>query len=222
MIAALLLQAASIAAPDAVVPDASMAEPTAALAARTFAVPPAGIVSHQLRTYPDLPQSPSVEFFTKVERFGEGLCRRKSYYVAYYQVGRGSAPIIEQEKLAIAGDCSAIPDAQFASIQPASAVEDAAIALRWLADKQRRGDSAGVTCLPSPYKPNPCAIGTAAMLRRLPLDHIRIIDRGARPGEWSMAVMPNGLGNLFYNVHLSRDSNGTPAVTIKWDAPAPF
>ena len=60
------------------------------------------------------------------------------------------------------------------------------------------------------------------MLRALPLDHIRIVDRGTNPGEWRVSVMPNEMGRLFYAVHLSKDAGGTPTLTIKWDAPAPF
>ena len=217
MIAAILLQLAAIGTVD---PRA--AESTQALAARTFAVVPAGIVSHEVRVDPSSKQPYAVDFLGVADRFGDGLCRRKVYYVSATQIGSHSAPTIEKAQLALADDCAAIASAQFAWVQPTDALNDAAIALRWLAAKQRRGDAVGVTCLPFPYKPDPCTNGAGAVLRALPLDRIYIVDKGYQPGEWALSVMPNGPGQLYYDVRLSRDRNGAAAVTIQWAAPAPF
>lgn len=217
MIAAILLQLAAIGTVD---PHAT--ESTQALAARTFAVVPAGIVSHEIRVDPLIRQPYAIDFFGSADPFGAGLCRRKVYYVSATQVGSRSAPTMEKAQLALADDCAAIASAQFAWVQPTDALNDAAITLRWLADKQRRGDAAAVTCLPSPYKPDPCTNGAAAALRALPLDHIYIINKGHQPGEWALSAMPTGPGQLFYDVRLSRDRNGAAAVTIQWTAPAPF
>ena len=217
MIWSLVLQLSTIGMSDAAEPESSHM-----LAARTFAVPPTGIVSHEVRYDPLLRQIYALQFFTAAETAGDGLCRRRSYYASHSQIGSGAARTIEQWQLALAADCRAVPQAQFAWVQPVDAIGDAAIMLRWLADRQRRGRATGVACLPSDFKPDPCADGAAATLRALPLERIYIINRGAHPGEWNLSVMPRGPGQLFYDVRLARDSHGGPTVTIQWAAPAPF
>lgn len=217
MIAAILLQ---VAANNAV--DSAAVESTQALAERTFTVVPPGIVSREVLVDPFIQQPYAVDFFGAAERFGDGLCHRKAYYVSYSDMGKRTAPTIEKAQLALADDCAAIASAQFAWVQPTDALNDAAVALRWLADKQRHSDAVGVSCLPFPYKPDPCANGANAALRALPLNRIYIVDRGFRPGEWALSLMPDGPGQLYYDVRLSRDRNGAAAVTIQWTAPAPF
>ena len=197
-------------------------ESTRDLAARTFAVPPAGIVSHVVRSDAALREAADVDFFTAAEPAGNGLCRRRSYYVPAGQLGRGTAPLIENTQLALARDCKSVPSSGFAWVQPPDAIGNAAMALGWLADRQRRGKGAGVTCLPSALSPDPCARGAAATFRALPLDHTYIIQRGTRPGAWNLSVMPSGPGEAFYDVRLALGPDGAGTVTIRWDVPAPF
>lgn len=217
MIAALLLQMATIGIADTVA-----AEPTRDLAKRTFAVVPAGIVSHEVRSDRSLPTYFSIDFYTAAEPFGDGLCRRHVYSVGAAEVGGGAAPKIEHAQLALAADCATVPTTRFASVQPSDAIDDAAIMVRWLADRQTRRDPVAVTCLRSTYKPNPCSKNPAATLWALPLDRIYIINKGAQPGEWAFAIMPSRPGHLFYDVRVSKNRRGAEAVTIAWTAPAPF
>ena len=217
MIVALLLQVATIGTADTIA-----VEPTRDLANRTFAVVPTGIVSHEVRSDRSLPTYFSIDFYTAAEPFGDGLCHRHVYSVGGAEVGGGAAPKIEHAQLALAPDCATVSTTGFASVQPADAIDDAAIMVRWLADRQTRRDPVAVTCLRSAYKPNPCAKDPIATLWALPLDRIYIINKGAQPGEWAFAIMPNGPGQLFYDVRVSKNWRGAEAVTIAWEAPAPF
>lgn len=194
---------------------------TEQLASRLFDTPPADIVSHRVFRDSPFPGNYSIRFYSRVEPFGDGLCRRHGYYIGMSDDHPRGAPV-PQEELAIAQDCALVPADGFAHVQPAAALDAAATTLRWLKDRQRRGGAERILCRHSQFAPNPCARGAAHTLKALPLDRIFVVDRGQAPGAWNIAVMPEGPGQLFYDVTLERGDRSEPVITIEWKAPAPF
>ena len=209
------------------VPPDLAALPSAQLAARIMAAPPQNIVSHQWSRDPLLGRTDSIWFYAAPEAFGEDLCRRRAYHVSFGDVEAETADRkrlthSEAEQLALVADCAKVRDEQFGWVQPATALDAAAVTLRWLADRQRRGGAQGITCLSSRFSPDPCDRGAAAVLAALPLDRVFLLNRGRQPGDWALGVMPTGPGQLFYDVRLTRGDGQRPGMTIRWDAPAPF
>jgi hypothetical protein len=210
---------------------AARSMPTAELAARIL--PPeiaARVVAHETRES-EGGGSYGVRFYAAPETAGGAICRRRTFYAVSSDFNVRGAEVqraFPGVKIALAKDCTKIPLAGFASVQPETLEEGAVKALTWLADMQQRARRAGklpvqVRCR-SEQATNPCTAGALAVFAGLPLDKTYIIDKRKDAGDterWQFSVMPTGPGQLFFTTMLTGSAD-KPEIELTWDAPAPF
>jgi hypothetical protein len=218
---------------------------TAELAELLFGPGAATQMTHHELADPIFPGGPlrGIRFFAHPQPLGKDLCRRDNFYVSLgspsirsAQNTREDLPVTKEQvmeslQIAFAPGCRLKPDGFFAHVQDAASVE-AATALRRLTAIQQRAKSAEPLPLElrctSELAENPCGAGARAVLARLPLHQIFIIQSLDRDGDettkgWKFSVMPEGPGNKpFWKVVLDDTSGRQPTIRMAWDIPAPF
>jgi hypothetical protein len=230
--AALAFEAAAAGASDQMMPSAAMDGLSTADLARRFlpaenarrAVSLEVVAPHMEGGMPA-----AIRFVTQARSAGKNICRRAAYYVALEETALGqlgAATIHEQADIRVGRACTK-PMARFAQVQPAPAVEDAIVALRWLdwarsESLRRRSLSFEVECT-SELKPDPCSDDPRGLLARLPLERSYIINASdGATGDWHVAVAASEPGQDFWDVRIARDGSGRPIVRLNWAIPAPF
>lgn len=159
-----------------------------------------------------------------------GVCRRDVYYVPLQKSEDAAAieagPPAAGVQIALAPECRLPPGGSFAQVQPATALEGAAAALRWLAAVRNEANRSGRPALPvtcrSDYGQS-CAGGPQPVLAALPIEAAYIIEAvrtGTRSG-WRFSIMPRGPGQLFWDTFVDSGASG-PRIELHWRAPAPF
>ena len=125
-------------------------------------------------------------------------------------------------QMAIAPRCRLSSGGYFGWVQPKDVAELVPEALRRLARLQAAARAGGplpeVKCLSD--DPTVCAQPSQALLANLTLDRIYSIEP-ARFG-WRFAIMPNGLGQLYWDVRIPPEDAPDDPITMRWGMPAPF
>ncbi|MEM9965575.1 MAG: hypothetical protein AAGC58_09530 [Asticcacaulis sp.] len=172
-----------------------------------------------------------VRLYARGESATSRVCRRTSYRVSLRSVaGLTPAQYGEQIVLEVGhisssvqiglsqGEvCTDLPSERFAYVQGRTLTE-AIEALEWLASLQvldALPEQVTVTCMNTSSLNASCPNEPFAVLKSLPLEKTYIID------EKGFAVMPQGPGQLYWDVRLEADGQKR-RITLEWGSPAPF
>lgn len=175
----------------------------------------------------------AINFFHRPMPLGADLCRRDVTVASFqpegaWEPGRDS-PVrftraSSKVQMAVAPRCRLKAGGYFGWVQPEGVDELAPQALRRLVALQAVAKAGGqlpikVTC-ESEDDAKVCAQPSRTLIASLPLDRIYIIQPD-RSG-WAFSVMPNGSGQLFWDVRIPPEGIADEPIVIRWGRPAPF
>lgn len=226
------LQAAS--APLPADPAAINAVSTPALAARLL---PRSLASQVVSHRADYVRSGSgqsgrewgIQFFTAAQPSAPGVCHRQSYRVNSDARGQLRTnrryQVISNDQIALADQCNGLADSRFAYVQagvPLRSAQTALLQLQAFQQLAQRGSRTGFSIRCTSYDQSHCDGGSVQQFSALPLDRIFLIEParggGGRMDGWSFAVMPNGPGQDYFDVRMSRPGMSIqPMVHLRWE-----
>jgi hypothetical protein len=173
----------------------------------------------------------AINFFHSSVPIGADVCTRDVTVALFQPDGRWEpgrdSPVKftradSKVQMAIAPHCRLSSGGYFGWVQPKDVAELVPEALRQLARLHAVARAGGplpeVKCLSD--DPTVCAQPSRALLANLTLDRIYSIEP-ARFG-WRFAIMPNGPGQLFWDVRIPPEDAPDDPITMRWGMPAPF
>lgn len=185
----------------------------------------------------DRPAYGAIRFFLQPTGAAADICRRDTWYVplqsasqltaSSYKAAAAVGPIVQ---LAIASNCTVVPEAAFGWFQSHRPVEDAIAVLSELMaiQRQMRNNVAlplDVECRSTLPDADPCRVGAMQVFRMLPLDRTLMIafQRGTTTGApgWLLGIMPDGPGRPFFRVWLPDIGPAHRRIQLTWMAPLP-
>lgn len=200
----------------------------------------AGVRSHEWSNDAMLPKGMTptgITFFTHPVPDGEHLCRRTAIFVSLRMAripdGGVLAPgwlkstgHVKSEQIAVYDKCPDLVAARFANVQNAD-VADAKTLLLTLRNLQRRNklrlrDDLRLFCK-SDFERKKCRPDPYSVFAGLPLEKAYIIE-GPNDEDrfWTLAVMPLGPGNIFWEVRAYGSPASPTRIFMRWTMPAPF
>lgn len=174
-----------------------------------------------------------INFFHRAVPIGADLCRRDVTNALFqpdgvWEPGRDS-PVkftraSSKVQMAVAPRCRLKAGGYFGWVQPEGVDELAPQALRRLVALQAAARAGRqlpnkVTC-ESEADAKVCAQPSQTLVANLPLDRIYIIQPD-RSG-WAFSVMPNGPGQLYWDVRIPPKGIADEPIVMRWGRPAPF
>ena len=191
-------------------------------------------VSHEVRkSSPHGEPLGTINFFHRPVPIGADLCRRdvtNAYFQPYgaWEPGKDSPVRFTRSgsavQMAVAPRCRLKEGGYFGWVQPEGVDELAPQALRRLVALQAivkagRQLPIKVVCQ-SEDDAKACDKTASALIAALPLDRIFII----QPDQsgWAFSVMPDGPGQLYWNVTIHPEGIVGEQVVMRWGRPAPF